>query len=56
MEKVIDRFLARAQIEEGVTAAAPAAGALALLQSMNRRRRQRPLQPPRLARLAATGP
>jgi Protein of unknown function (DUF1217) len=33
--KLIDRFLARAQIEDGVTATGPAANALALLQGMN---------------------
>ena len=35
VEKLIDRFLARAQIEAGASATSPGAGALALLQSMN---------------------
>ena len=35
VEKLIDRFLARAQIEAGVSATSPGAGALMLLQSMN---------------------
>ena len=34
VEKVITRFLARAQIEGGITATTPAAGALTLLQGM----------------------
>ena len=34
VEKVITRFLARAQIEGGITATTPGAGALTLLQSM----------------------
>jgi hypothetical protein len=35
VETVINRFLARAQIEAGVSATSPGAGALMLLQSMN---------------------
>ena len=35
VEKLITRFLARAQIEAGVSATSPGAGALVLLQSMN---------------------
>jgi hypothetical protein len=35
VEKVITRFLARAQAEEGISASAPGAGALAILQNMN---------------------
>lgn len=35
VEKVINRFLARAQIEEGVSSTSPGAAALTLLQSMN---------------------
>ena len=33
VEKMIDRFLARAQIEDGVTSTSPGAAALTLLQS-----------------------
>jgi hypothetical protein len=35
VDKLIDRFLARAQIERGVSAASPGAGALMLLQGMS---------------------
>jgi hypothetical protein len=35
VEKVINRFLARAQIEDGANASSPASAALTLLQSMN---------------------
>jgi hypothetical protein len=35
VEKLVDRFLARAQIARGATATGPAAGALTLLQSMS---------------------
>ena len=34
VDKLIDRFLARAQIENGATATGPAANALALLRGM----------------------
>jgi len=35
VEKIINRFLARAQVEEGISATTPGAGALTLLQNMN---------------------
>lgn len=35
VEKLITRFLARAQLEEGISVSAPGAGALTLLQNMN---------------------
>jgi hypothetical protein len=34
VDKLIDRFLARSQIEQGASATSPAAGALTLLQSL----------------------
>jgi hypothetical protein len=35
VEKILNRFLARTQIEEGISATTPGAGALTLLQNMN---------------------
>ena len=53
MEKVIDRFLARAQIEEGAAATSAARAALTLLQEHERERLPGPPEPHRLARLIA---